>query len=108
MLPPCSPEVMVEMAWPSGGATPKHPSIGASGSLRRPGHGPGGEQVFKAHSQGVAGLGALDRERTRLRVGAGRDALSCCIIAQRVHSRRDDRIAVGDAEHGLVPADGVV
>src|SRR3712207_7052051 len=36
MLPPCSAEVAVEIAWSRGGATPKQPSIGVSGKRRWP------------------------------------------------------------------------
>ena len=33
MLPPCSPEVAVEIAWPIEGATPRQPIIGAMGRV---------------------------------------------------------------------------
>ena len=34
MLPPLGPLVVVEIAWPPAGATPKQPIIGASGSTK--------------------------------------------------------------------------
>ena len=36
MLPPYGPDVLVEMAWPSSGATPKQPSIGSIRTVNRP------------------------------------------------------------------------
>jgi hypothetical protein len=36
MLPPYGPDVRVEMAWPSSGATPKQPSMGSSRTVNCP------------------------------------------------------------------------
>lgn len=67
-----------------------------------------GKQVVEAHRQDIARLGAFDEERAGLRVRPGGDALSRGVVAQGVQGGRDDRVAVGDAERRLVPADGGV
>jgi hypothetical protein len=57
------------------------------------------------HGERVARFGALDEERSRLRVAAFGDPLAVAVAACRVDAPGCDRVAVCDAKHRLVLPD---
>src|SRR5439155_6299161 len=59
----------------------------------------------EADGERVAGLGALDVERTGHRVAAVGEVLLVAVVAAGVDAPAADRVAARDAEHGLVRPD---
>ena len=76
------------------------------------GEGPAGGPVRRhavdADGERVAGLGAVNEERSRHRVRAIGRLLAVAVIAPGIERIGDDRVAIGDVEHRLGAADGVV